>query len=329
MHGIKEVRCGSLQHFLKRETKEDTVTSSVVGGINGFVIDDVFHIDGAEDSETTTGPLGYKMILVERKRGEFCEIFVDEGDFGVVRSFEPSYFVRVDAQVVLVSRDPINGTCGCFNEGYWTFDKGGPIFLDVWNVIEAAEKNLAPPGLSRALHGEGFDFRTLTYSWGYYQSMTGGGAGGFLHLTFALKDHKLVLVSHRFDEAGDSEQATALWQAPTEAKNVKNPVKLTPDILKATAQLYQRFCENCHGESGPSNDREAKELSPKPANSADVDMMKKVSDGELFWKITEGHGLMPSFLLLTETQRWLLVDYLRDLSSRGQYRYLGNENPKR
>jgi hypothetical protein len=203
-NGIKEIRCGSLQHFLKRATAGDIVTSNVVGKYGGFVIYDVFHIDATVEDGFKTGPFGYRMVLVERKRGEFCEIFVDQGEG--VRSFEPSYFVNVDSQIVLVSRDPIYGTGGYFNEGYWTFDKGGPIFLDVWNVIDAAAidaalNNVVPAGLSPSFHGEGFDIHTLTYSRGY-SSMTGGGAGGFLHLTFALKDHKLVLVSHEFDAGG-------------------------------------------------------------------------------------------------------------------------------
>lgn len=124
------------------------------------------------------------------------------------------------------------------------------------------------------------------------------------------------------------QQAAAPWEAPAEAKKAKNPVKLTPESLKATAQIYQQDCENCHGESGASNGPQAKDLSQKPANFANVEMMKKVTDGELFWKMTEGRGAMPSFRALPETQRWQLVSYLRELSSRAQYRYLGNRGLK-
>lgn len=192
LHAVAETRCGSLQHFLKRETTQDTVTSEAVGSINGFVIYDVFHIDELK----TVGPLGHKMILVERKRGEFCEIFVDPGE--TVRSFEPSYFVSVDSQIVLASRDPIYGTGGYFNDGFWTFDKNGPIFLDVWNVIDAALNSVVPPGFG-PWHGEGFDIQTLTYSYRFNDNKS---RYGNLHLAFALKDHKLVLVSHEFDEGG-------------------------------------------------------------------------------------------------------------------------------
>ena len=138
----------------------------------------------------------------------------------------------------------------------------------------------------------------------------------------------LIVLPHRA-VTQTLEQAAAPWKAPAEAKKAKNPVKLTPETLQPTAQLYQQDCENCHGESGASNGPNAKQLSQKPANFADVEIMKKVTDGELFWKITEGHGPMPSFKPLPETQRWQLVRYLRELTSRAQYRYLGNKSPKR
>jgi mono/diheme cytochrome c family protein len=56
-------------------------------------------------------------------------------------------------------------------------------------------------------------------------------------------------------------------------------------------------------------------------------MMKKATDGELFWKITEGRPPMPSYEhQLSETQRWQLVNYLRELVIRAKYQYLGNKN---
>lgn len=53
-------------------------------------------------------------------------------------------------------------------------------------------------------------------------------------------------------------------------------------------------------------------------------MMKKATDGELFWKMTTGRAPMPSWQdRLSETQRWELVNYLRELTKKGQYKYLG------
>ena len=52
--------------------------------------------------------------------------------------------------------------------------------------------------------------------------------------------------------------------------------------------------------------------STKPANFTDAHMMSEMSDGELFYKMTEGREPMPSFRRqLTEEQRWQLVHYIR------------------
>lgn len=192
-NGVEVQRCGPLQRFLEYSTTKDSVTSRRVGAINGFAIYEVIRVEG-----TKYGDISYKKILVERKRGEFCEIFSESNAERVLLGFEPSYIVNADSHRVLVSRDPVDGNCGCFSEGDWTFDNRGPIFLDVSSVIEKAEKKYVPYGLG-AWHGNGFDIRTLTYSYGFTSNVR-GQAGGTLRLTFALRDHKLVLVKHEFDD---------------------------------------------------------------------------------------------------------------------------------
>ena len=37
------------------------------------------------------------------------------------------------------------------------------------------------------------------------------------------------------------------------------------------------------------------------------------TDGELFWKITNGRGAMPAWRQLPETERWQIVNYIRTL----------------
>jgi len=40
----------------------------------------------------------------------------------------------------------------------------------------------------------------------------------------------------------------------------------------------------------------------------------KLTDGELYWKITHGVGKMPSFAgALTDEERWLVINHLRSL----------------
>jgi len=50
----------------------------------------------------------------------------------------------------------------------------------------------------------------------------------------------------------------------------------------------------------------------QPADFTDAHMMGEMTDGEIFYKITEGRKPMPSFKKrMTEEQRWQLVNYVR------------------
>jgi hypothetical protein len=56
-------------------------------------------------------------------------------------------------------------------------------------------------------------------------------------------------------------------------------------------------------------------LSPKPANWTS-DKIKKETDGELFWKVSNGRGPMPPWKHLPEKERWQIVNYIRELQKK-------------
>ena len=106
------------------------------------------------------------------------------------------------------------------------------------------------------------------------------------------------------------------WQAPPEAKKMKNPVAPTPDNLAAARAIFMDKCAKCHGDKGAGDGPEAEMYDPEPANFTDAHMMNEMTDGEIFWKMTEGRKPMPSFKNeLTDEQRWELVNFLRTLAS--------------
>ena len=50
--------------------------------------------------------------------------------------------------------------------------------------------------------------------------------------------------------------------------------------------------------------------------------MSAETDGSLFWKISEGRGPMPPWKqVLTDKQRWQVVDYLRKLTQNANAKY--------
>ena len=104
------------------------------------------------------------------------------------------------------------------------------------------------------------------------------------------------------------------WIVPEEAKRVQNPLKPSQANLPAAQRLYLDKCAECHGDGGKGDGSQAKTYDPRPTDFTDAAHMNSASDGELFYKISEGHRPMPSFKKrFTEEQRWQLVLFLRSL----------------
>jgi hypothetical protein len=177
----------------KTEEIKDKVYSLPIGGAPGYAVRQVNHIINASE-------LTIKMILVERKVGEFCEIYHQQMSPDMVGA-EPAYLVQVGAETILATTDPISGNGGRLEELYWTFDKDGPILLDVTDKIDEILKKLLPKGLI-IMNGGGFNVRTLTYGMPVWKP---GDAhccptGGSIEIKFALKDHQLVVISRSYKE---------------------------------------------------------------------------------------------------------------------------------
>lgn len=102
------------------------------------------------------------------------------------------------------------------------------------------------------------------------------------------------------------------WKAPADAKKMKNPVKGVGDAKKT----IQTNCVTCHGASGKGDGPAAAALPPpKPADWTSAKVQSE-SDGELFWKISNGRGAMPPWKHLAEKDRWEIVNYIRTLKKK-------------
>ena len=106
------------------------------------------------------------------------------------------------------------------------------------------------------------------------------------------------------------------YVVPEEVKRMKNPLASSETTLKTARGIYMDECAQCHGERGKGDGPEAAMHSPAPSNLTDARHMNTVTDGELFYQISEGRKPMPSFKMrLPEDQRWGLVLFVRTFST--------------
>ena len=110
------------------------------------------------------------------------------------------------------------------------------------------------------------------------------------------------------------------WPVPEEAKQLKNPLQPTAPALTSARDVYADKCAHCHGDTGKGDGRDANRYDPAPTDLTDSKKMNSATDGELFYKISEGKKPMPVFKTkLTEGQRWELVLLIRSLGQSANY----------
>lgn len=101
------------------------------------------------------------------------------------------------------------------------------------------------------------------------------------------------------------------WPAPAEDASLTSPVKDQPNAAQMGREFYMQKCVDCHGKEGKGNGYMAKMVAKPPTNLASQ-MVQANSDGELFWKITNGRSPMPAHRVrFTDEQRWYIVAFLR------------------
>ncbi len=104
------------------------------------------------------------------------------------------------------------------------------------------------------------------------------------------------------------------WKVPPNAGELKSPLPANEQALKRGKEIYMKQCATCHGKKGKGDGPAAKFLG-KPLPDFTSPTMAQRSEGELFWKITNGKPPMPAWKsMLSEQDRWAVVLYLRSLA---------------
>lgn len=110
------------------------------------------------------------------------------------------------------------------------------------------------------------------------------------------------------------------WTVPDDAKALRNPVPSSPQALNRGRTLFQRHCSPCHGAKGRGDGPVSGYWKELPKDLGDPARQDRLTDGEIFWKLSKGHRqgadvIMPAFSerLPSVEDRWKLVLFVRTL----------------
>jgi mono/diheme cytochrome c family protein len=111
-------------------------------------------------------------------------------------------------------------------------------------------------------------------------------------------------------------RAMRRWAVPSDLQDMKNPVPLTPTVLREARAHFADHCAGCHGNDGKGGGL-GKSMYPKAIDMT-LPATQSLSDGELFSVIENGVRLsgMPGFGNGTAESAygsWTLVHFIRHM----------------
>ena len=124
------------------------------------------------------------------------------------------------------------------------------------------------------------------------------------------------------DEPGAPETFVARrlrhFAIPRGARDAKNPVEFSPEVLQRSMTHFADHCASCHGNDGRAATLIGRGLYPKPPDMS-APATQQLSDGELYYIIENGIRFtgMPAFGEeagnTEDTESWDLVHFIRHL----------------
>jgi mono/diheme cytochrome c family protein len=129
----------------------------------------------------------------------------------------------------------------------------------------------------------------------------------------------LAQQEHLQDKGKESQTAEpAPVPIPVDAVNKANPVKPTPEGLAAASKLYGYHCAMCHGKDGDGKGELALQMKLDLHDWRDAKSISKMTDGELFYIVTNGRGKMTGGEgdRTKDELRWNLVNLVRSFGKK-------------
>jgi len=110
----------------------------------------------------------------------------------------------------------------------------------------------------------------------------------------------------------------------------KNPIAPTPEGLAEARKLFGYHCAMCHNTTGDGKGELATEMKLELHDWRDPATLEKMTDGELFFVISNGRGRMLGGEgdRTPEKMRWNLVNLVRTFAKKGAGDKAKSESPQ-
>lgn len=119
-------------------------------------------------------------------------------------------------------------------------------------------------------------------------------------------------IAFLFSNSAQGQHASP-WNAPESVKSQKNPFQADAASVTRGKNSYKLECARCHGLTGQGDGVASSKLGKAMPDLGDPEVQNQ-TDGELFWKISEGRKPMPQKgHALSDDQRWDVINFLRSL----------------
>jgi mono/diheme cytochrome c family protein len=103
------------------------------------------------------------------------------------------------------------------------------------------------------------------------------------------------------------------WKVPAADAKAKSTVKFDDAAVAEGKTLWTQNCKSCHGVKGLGDGPKADKIDISCGNFSAKEF-QSLTDGEIYYKTTEGRKPMPSFKeKLSNSERWQLVAFMRSL----------------
>lgn len=102
------------------------------------------------------------------------------------------------------------------------------------------------------------------------------------------------------------------WEVPAKYQKLKNPYLNVSDSEKIGRLLYTKHCKSCHGTKGKGDGKKADSIDTEVPDFTDA-LVKKQTDGSLYYKTLIGRDDMPSFKkkIKDEKDQWMVINYIK------------------